>query len=1328
MPTEPPAASVRSRQKTPTKNKDTTPSKQNPRTSHQKHTAQSPKSHRTTSSTVTQVTPQDEISRLKEIVSHLQSEHKSQSIQPHDMSAPSDLRWRINKLEKDKLELTTKYNEEVSKYEGEVARLRASVERGEAQRQNLEYEIAVVRRDATAERNMAEEKVAALYGMNEQLKVHAAELQQRMSDLEKALDITRHARDEDQQALQLELEERDRLLLGANAEIDLLNAEKKRLDSLLQEQEDTLVVLRRKMEQLQREKERDGESLRRQAGELEYVSEREQRFKRELEIAQQKVKTLEESVESERAAHLESKFNSEIIQLRIRDLEAALQVEKSAQMEALSSLELMKQKFGEVERAYEQERDKAKDSLQQLAQLEKDYLSKKAELGDELKGKNKVMADLIEKIQSYEKQEAASRLQLEKAQMHHTFLEESYESFRRELEQILHRCAVSDPRVAEEPGEGKHSPSVLMDSLKRTLTHYQDNLERTARELQDLKKMYESATQECDLYEEMNRTLKKNIEEAHIGLARANEELLQLRSGRADSEAQAGRAQADLCDAQRRWEAERERAAEAEREIHRLSQLYQKDSQEKLTFLHDLYQRLVAGCVLIKQPQGLLGSFSWPELCAVLQEHADALTSDLSRANEKISHLEFVCQNKSEAVRELQQTQETTFSKLAEQMKKREGDWQMQRKDLEEHYSSLTTEVQARAQKWQRTAEEAQEKVESLERIRNQMAMDLACLQNLLPQTRREGAALLAACALLAGALGPLYSQLCALTGQKALLLEQVGAGEAFEGEIRSLVDALTAENKTREEPAGQAKRPKGRVRAFRKCAIAVMAANRLRRLGQRSQVLFTLDQGLGDLPALCVSTAEARSSESCSGQRRAAQQSSMALQWLRSRDLLALVLSSMGELQDAMSKEEAGTPSSGPGVLAAARMCFAKLMERLMVEMDSTSRVWCREKGALTRRLGQGLHKLSSKAPQSDMPATLTRKRVVAELQQRILEFTQRLHSAEVERRSLRLEVAQYKRSVREVKKEADRALGLKERQQTAGVPVERFDSMCQELSSALEREEQAQALLHEQAQQLHQLGLRLELHSGEEAEKDRTLDEAVKSLSEAKMELKRKDQSLRQLGRHLSQLQQDKRQLEESIRHAESALRMAAKSKDSLAGYMRSVEGILNDVKERILLSRAAATREDFTLQLPRVHLDMAGSERLMGGPEVAACQSFISSFMDLYQMACSRMALLEKEISSHQTRISALKSELQDACLRENQCFVPVPEPPLSASPLSLPELPLSFATLHAEADISLSETPGNSRSKQPGSSLSGSLKTTRRLKKSSKSSSGGSSRSK
>ena len=60
--------------------------------------------------------------------------------------------------------------------------------------------------------------------------------------------------------------------------------------------------------------------------------------------------------------------------------------------------------------------------------------------------------------------------------------------------------------------------------------------------------------------------------------------------------------------------------------------------------------------------------------------------------------------------------------------------------------------------------------------------------------------------------------------------------------------------------------------------------------------------------------------------------------------------------------------------------------------------------------------------------------------------------------------------------------------------VPISRFENVCDELDNALKREQQAQALLHEQTAQMQEMGERLELHANQGEEKDVTLAEAVK------------------------------------------------------------------------------------------------------------------------------------------------------------------------------------------------------------------------------------------
>uniref|UniRef100_A0AAY3ZUF0 Uncharacterized protein n=1 Tax=Denticeps clupeoides TaxID=299321 RepID=A0AAY3ZUF0_9TELE len=137
------------------------------------------------------------------------------------------LRRRIHELEKEKLELTSQHNQEILALGTQVARLRAQVERGEAVRQTLEYDITVANRGSALQRSKADAAIAELREQN-------ADQQGRTQDLEKALEISRRAREEDVRGLQAELAERDRLLLAAQEEAELATRDEGRLLATLQ--------------------------------------------------------------------------------------------------------------------------------------------------------------------------------------------------------------------------------------------------------------------------------------------------------------------------------------------------------------------------------------------------------------------------------------------------------------------------------------------------------------------------------------------------------------------------------------------------------------------------------------------------------------------------------------------------------------------------------------------------------------------------------------------------------------------------------------------------------------------------------------------------------------------------------------------------------------------------------------------------------------------------------------------------------------------------------------------------------------------------------------
>uniref|UniRef100_A0ABI7XU17 Coiled-coil domain containing 171 n=1 Tax=Felis catus TaxID=9685 RepID=A0ABI7XU17_FELCA len=1243
--------------------------------------------------------------RLKNASSDVKQMFKSET----DLDITADLRKKLHRAKKEKLEITTKHNAELASYESQIAKLRSEVEKGEALRQSLEYDLAVARKEAGLGRRAAEERLAEAHRIQEKLCAQNAELQGKANEIEKAFQTSQLKWKEECRRFERDLEERDNIIQNCNREHDLLTKEKSRLEKTLQEalekhqqeknemechirettleefrlqaeqweaerrelqfivqeQDNAVQNMHKKVEKLEAEHMDCSDLLRQQTSELEFSTQREERLRKEFEATTLRVRKLEENIEAERAAHLESKFNSEIIQLRIRDLEGALQVEKASQAEAVADLEMIKNEFKEVESAYEREKHNAQESFAKLNLLEREYFSKNKKLNEEIEEQKKAIIDLSKRLQYNEKSYSELQEELVMAKKHQAFLVETCENNVKELESILDSFTVSGQWTSGIHKDKDKPPSfsVVLETLRRTLTDYQNKLEDASNELNSVNDAKEKASNELSSTQQKIESHTKNIKDLQDKLADVSKELSHLRTKCADREALISTLKAELQNVLHCWEKEKARAAQSESELQKLSQAFQKDTEEKLTFLHTLYQHLIAGCVLIKQPEGMLDKFSWSELCAVLQENVDALISDLTRANEKISHLEYICKNKSDTMRELQHTQEDTFNKVAEQIKAQESCWQKQKKELELQYSELLSEVQKRAQKFQEIAEKNMEKLNRIEKSHEQMVLENSRFKTVLSQTQREQASLLAACALMAGALYPLYSRSCALSTQRDFLQEQFNTFELFKLEVRTLAQALSTAEEKKQEEAKMKKRPfKGlMIRVFRKGVIAILAANRLKILGQSCASLFTWMESFKEGIGMLVCTGEPKDKHKFPRHQKEQLRCLQALSWLTSSDLLAAIITSMAELQEVISKTDPNSRICGHLLVGAAKNSFAKLMDKISLAMESiplhsSKSITYVEKDSLVQRLARGLHKVNTLALKYGLHGHVPILKSTASLQKQIFGFTQRLHAAEVERRSLRLEVTEFKRNVNEMKKELDKAQGLQmqlnEFKQSKLITHEKFESACEELNNALLREQQAQMLLNEQAQQLQELNYRLELHSSEEADKNQTLGEAVKSLSEAKMELRRKDQSLRQLNRHLTQLEQDKRRLEENIHDAESALRMAAKDKECVANHMRTVENVLHKVRDQISLSRTAASRNDFTLQLPKLHLETFAMEGLKGGPEVVACQAMIKSFMDVYQLASTRIATLEKEMTSHRSHIATLKSELHTACLRENE----------------------------------------------------------------------------
>ncbi|XP_027738802.1 coiled-coil domain-containing protein 171-like isoform X2 [Empidonax traillii] len=677
--------------------------------------------------------------------------------------------------------------------------------------------------------------------------------------------------------------------------------------------------------------------------------------------------------------------------------------------------------------------------------------------------------------------------------------------------------------------------------------------------------------------------------------------------------------------------------------------LMEEGQMEEMHVLRSLYQHLAESYVLTKQPEVPIDSLSWTELCVLLYENIDTLVLDFRRAKDKISHLEHVCKEKTDTMRDLQLSQEDAFRNMTEQLKAQEHCWQKEKRHHELQYSSALAEAHARAKEYQEAAQRIRERMYALEKNQEKLAHENVSLRNSLTTIQRERSSLLAACALLSGALCPLYSQLCALTSQKDLLQNQVNSYELLNQRIRTIVHSFRAEEENnRDEARGRQRRAKGLVYVFRRAVIVVLAANRFRAAAQCSTSLFTWTNGLqgGNGIQVCVGESEGR-------HYRDGADCLEALDWVTSSNLHSAIISSFSELQDVLSKPDPSSWLSGNSLINAVRNCFSKLMDKLslmlgMVPLNSPRCITYLEKDSLIQRLACGLLRINTQALEAGLHDRLPSMRNIASLHQVLFEYTRRLHMAEAECRSLGLQLAEFQWTFNDMKKDAEKARNLQDQLNTLQHRMITQDNIHKELNNALQREHEARMLLFEQEQQITLLNDRLQKLSRETADRGRDLNLSVRSLPETATDMRR-DRVLNHQKKLLTEMEEDRRRLQENAQNAERALLTAENNKELIITHMKAVETTLQLVREQALMLSAAAGTTEFCLELPRLQIDALPREELWGRPEAIAFQDVVQSFLDIYQLAASRIETLLRETS--QLRTAAQRSRQQTFTIHES-----------------------------------------------------------------------------
>ncbi|XP_075801104.1 coiled-coil domain-containing protein 171 isoform X1 [Microtus pennsylvanicus] len=169
--------------------------------------------------------------RLKNASSDIKQMLKNET----ESDITSDLRKKLHRAKKEKLDMTAKHNAELSSYESHIARLRSEVEKGEALRQRLEYDLAVARKEAGLGSRAAEERLAEAQRIQEKLCAQNSELQGKVNEIERTFQTSQEKWKEECRKFEHDLEERDNIIQNCNQEYELLMQEKNRLQKTLQE-------------------------------------------------------------------------------------------------------------------------------------------------------------------------------------------------------------------------------------------------------------------------------------------------------------------------------------------------------------------------------------------------------------------------------------------------------------------------------------------------------------------------------------------------------------------------------------------------------------------------------------------------------------------------------------------------------------------------------------------------------------------------------------------------------------------------------------------------------------------------------------------------------------------------------------------------------------------------------------------------------------------------------------------------------------------------------------------------------------------------------------
>ncbi|KAK3744102.1 hypothetical protein QZH41_016791, partial [Actinostola sp. cb2023] len=1326
------------------------------------------------------------INNYQKEIRHLSKQVQQMNKTLQDDNDVNEFRRKLASFEAEQAEKTRAFNEDTTKLQSQIAKLRSAVERGETTKQKLEYELALAHKAASQEKRCTMERETKLQKMTSEQKAKINELFQNVQHLEKDSEICKQSNKIDDRKYRQILSEKDKVIFQLQEEIKDQHNEQKTLSRALQEQANFSNGMEEKCLALEAQRTSQGEAIHKQQKELEFCAEREERVKKELEVllriySNPKLTafqnhafnifngildclTLRHPVEKKTGMQYQNKESKllrkalklreqihtwrqsliqKLFQLRVRDLEGALEVEKSALEEAKYNMDVLNKQNRELESAFEEERDQCKAQETKILELEDNLQRERQFLSTEIGDKQRIIANMSKQLEVHQKNFEALKSELIQARKRQIKLDTTYGSSMRELELLLENFNIQRPDD-EKKNQKKDkfkppSPAQVLENLRHTMLDYQNRCSNASAELKRHREVVDKLASDCDQYKTMILNKDKTMKELDNHLNKAAKEVANARTECAEREATIASLKLEIRTKAKTTEGEAERASSIEDEVFyficssfllfyypvitrhicfqntRLKTAYNNEDESRRFFLHSLYQRMITGKVYVNNSpsDSSLSRFSWTDMSNMVTEQIVAQMNELNTLNERVDHLEGILTEREQALVSCQETHEERASKFSSAIKERETSWKKQKSELEKHYNKIIEDLRNRSKKTQIMADKAWERIQETGHVKDTLEQQNHKLIHSMDNMSRDNSSLLAACGLLTGSLWPAYNRIRSLSSQRNILNEYANSLEGLRRMVRNLSEMLNHELEDEAIPEGTPPRSPvfydGRhpMLVLRTAVIAVIATNRLRYFGHTGSKLFVSAACPGDIGGLSVVVAggtpvveanftvvmrqlnkdiyNVRKTRDLTG-------GANAHAWLTSAHLQDHVVSALVELSNCLDRNtgssetnsEREIPFTSTAIINAVRSSYSKLISRLQSEFSAGSSeesLWRDGSSDLVFLLGQGLHKFLASVKSPGGTGYTSSQQAIANLQGHILGFTQRLHTAEVERRSLRLELSRASQEVTELKtsqtgnqddmkKARDNVRGMDEKiqqlkeQMLSMVPVVRFEGVCDELNNALKREQQAQALLNEQTTQMQEIGARLEMHSTQGEEKDATLEQAIRGLSEAKMDVRRQEHAVRQMNKQIAYLESEKNSQTERVVNAEKTLTAAAREKEALLGYLKSVERTLEQSIDQVRLSQGSMGLYELTLPKLMTPDEKLAMDGLTMGPEMLACQNVVLAFVEAQQQALdqiaslqtdrqqtlSRIAAMDEELSSHKAHIRTLKNELTAACRRQ------------------------------------------------------------------------------